>query len=43
MENYEKGNRSYVDFRVSYIHLKDVTITQNLLDPDKMTNRLIEM
>ena len=36
-------HRSYhdIDFRVSYIHLKDVTIIQNIfvsVDPDKVTN-----
>ena len=41
MKNYEKGHRCYIDFRVSYIHLKDATIIQNIFLPvnsDKVTN-----
>jgi len=46
MKKYEYDHSSYIDFWVSYIHLKDVTIIQNMflsVDPNKVTIRLTEM
>jgi len=45
-EKFRKRTLYHIDFRVSYIRLKDVTIIQNILlssDPVNVTNRSTEL